>query len=206
METSEGSSKVYTRTGDKGKTSLIGGSRVLKSNIRLEAYGTIDELNSLMGLLIHDLQIDLASASNDTNAECDPIAAFLTAIQNDLFNAGSQLACEDPGLRSKLPGLSSERISDLELEMDRYSKNLKPLRNFILPGGCRSASLAHLARTTCRRAERLCVALSEESEGIGETLVIQYLNRLSDYFFVLARHLNRLLGIEEPIWGATQKE
>lgn len=202
MANDERSPKIYTRTGDKGKTSLIGGARVSKSHLRLDAYGTVDELNSVIGVLMRDLITDLSQAPP---GEADVIHEFLTRVQNDLFNIGSQLACEDDTFRSQLPGVTPEQIEEFEKEMDRYSAVLKPLRNFILPGGARSAGMAHVARTVCRRTERLCVALSEtlieRNEGEVDPLVIKYINRLSDYLFVLARYLNHLLQIDEPIWG-----
>ncbi len=250
MSTNPRSNKIYTRTGDQGKTSLIGGSRVSKSDPRIETYGTIDELNSIVGMLIYDLRADYRHL-NDIDSTYDvgagkPVAAprlsspdeaallvkELHEIQCDLFNAGSQLACEGEKFRSQMPNVSLERITELEMRMDEYSLSVKPLKNFILPGGSRSAAVAHLARTVCRRAERLCVlqrVRSNESDQrtqpprtdtfertvttertdettesdaslSGEKLVTQYLNRLSDYFFVLARFLNSRMQVEEPIW------
>jgi cob(I)alamin adenosyltransferase len=218
--------KIYTRTGDKGKTSLIGGTRVSKSNLRLDAYGTIDELNSVIGVLQHDIKTEFAGRK-----ESGELAQVLSAIQNELFDVGSQLACEDVALRKKLPSVGPERITELELLMDRFTLELKPLKNFILPGGSRSAGFAHIARTVCRRAERLCVALQElgveaspdaesgsgsgsgsgSASGSGsgdpghtevDAIVVQFINRLSDFLFVLARYLNHLLGVDEPIWKA----
>lgn len=199
-----GSPKIYTRTGDKGKTSLIGGARVSKSNARLEAYGTVDELNSLLGLLAHDLHAELVSRGDQLGREATALVAELAIVQSDLFDLGSQLATEDAQLRAKLPTISSERVTELEKRMDEFSASLKPLKNFILPGGSRAAAVAHVARTVCRRAERLCVALLETEETANDVdpNLVQYLNRLSDYLFVLARHANRLLGIEEPLWLA----
>lgn len=199
-----GSPKIYTRTGDKGKTSLIGGARVSKSNARLEAYGTVDELNSLLGLLAHDIHAELVSRGDQLGREATALVAELAIVQSDLFDLGSQLATEDAQLRAKLPTISSERVTELEKRMDEFSASLKPLKNFILPGGSRAAAVAHVARTVCRRAERLCVALLETEETANDVdpNLVQYLNRLSDYLFVLARHANRLLGIEEPLWLA----
>jgi cob(I)alamin adenosyltransferase len=192
-----GSSKIYTRTGDKGKTSLVGGQRVSKAHRRLDAYGTVDELNSFIGLLMHDMRVEILEPSEVGN-----LMTTLSELQCDLFDLGSQLATEDEATRVKLPMISETRISFLEKEMDRYSTTLKPLRNFVLPGGCRSAAMAHVARTVCRRAERLCVALVESGEGHVDALLIRYLNRLSDFLFVFARYLNHLLSIDEPIWIA----
>jgi len=129
----------------------------------------------------------------------------LQEIQSDLFNIGSQLACEDEKLRSQMPNVANQRIDELEKRMDDFSLQLKPLKNFILPGGCKSAATAHLARTVCRRAERLCVLLHESELNDGPTtsaqlLVRTFLNRLSDYFFVLARFLNFRMQVNEPVW------
>jgi cob(I)alamin adenosyltransferase len=196
MAANESAAKIYTKGGDKGKTSLIGGSRVSKSHIRLDAYGTIDELNSVLGLLICDITTDLGAGHA---SEAQALIAQLSRIQSELFDAGSQLACEDAKLRAQLPGI------------DEFSSKLKPLKHFVLPGGARSSSVAHIARTICRRAERFCVHLSEIGQEAGnieiDNVIIRYVNRLSDYLFVLARHLNRALSIEEPIWmGKSAKE
>lgn len=236
MSTEPRSQKIYTRTGDQGKTSLIGGSRVSKSDSRIGTYGTVDELNSVIGILIYDLRADFERL-NDTDSTYDvgagqPAFAGLASagavqptitepdeaqrliqelqeIQSDLFNIGSQLACEDEKLRAQMPNVSGQRIDELEKRMDEFSLHLKPLKNFILPGGCRSAATAHLARTVCRRAERLCVLLHEselkselahESTKNAQPLVTSFLNRLSDYFFVLARFLNFRMRVNEPVW------
>ena len=196
----EGAAKIYTKGGDKGKTSLIGGARVSKANARLETYGTIDELNSIIGILIHEITIDLGEGEASL-----ALARQLAAVQNDLFDLGSHLACEDAKLRERLPRLETSRIRDLEMAMDTFSAHLKPLKNFVLPGGARSAGFAHLARTVCRRAERLTVHLEEAEAHAVEEHGIQYLNRLSDYFFVLARHLNHVLQIDEPLWSGKMR-
>jgi cob(I)alamin adenosyltransferase len=189
-----GSSKIYTRTGDQGKTSLIGGTRVSKAHLRLETYGTIDELNSDIGLVIATL------------AEPEPrrnLLPFLERVQSDLFDLGSHLACEDKALREKLPAIHEQHVTELELKMDELSASLPELKNFILPGGCLAASHAHVARTVCRRAERFCVALSEsQTDGSDvEPLIIRYLNRLSDFLFVLARWLNWNSQTPEVLWA-----
>lgn len=184
--------KVYTRTGDKGQTSLIGGTRVSKGEVRLHAYGTVDELNSVLGLLIVEIK-DSGLASE--------VVPLLLEIQSELFDLGSQLACEDEKIRTKLPSVDEARIKEFEEAMDQYSLQLKPLKNFILPGGTRAAALAHIARTVCRRAERISVRLKD-----ADNLSIRYLNRLSDYFFVLARYLNAKAQVEEPIWSARQRK
>lgn len=192
MNADDRASKIYTRTGDKGKTSLIGGTRVSKAHARLDAYGTIDELNSVIGLL-------RSSLNTYRSDELSALDAFLETIQSDLFNVGSQLACEDAAMRTKLPGVQEDAITRFESKMDDLSTQLKPLKNFILPGGALAASYAHLARTVCRRAERHCVLLAE-TDGDVEEIVIRYVNRLSDFFFVFARFINATLQIDEPIW------
>jgi cob(I)alamin adenosyltransferase len=205
--TGDHASKIYTRTGDKGKTSLIGGTRVSKSNERLDAYGTIDELNSVIGLLRSSLAGSGADSDSDSGsgsgfgmaAEFRDVDSFLAVVQSELFNVGSQLACEDPEMRPQLPSVNEDAILRFEQKMDALSATLKPLKNFILPGGALPASYAHLARTICRRAERHCVRL-EELGGHVDEIPIRYVNRLSDYFFVLARFINATMKIDEPIW------
>ncbi len=193
-----GSAKIYTRTGDQGKTSLIGGTRVSKAHLRLETYGTIDELNSVIGVVIGAMAVPEPRRS---------LQSFLERVQSDLFDIGSHLACEDKMLREKLPAIHEQQVTELEAKMDDFSTALPELKNFILPGGCASASHAHVARTVCRRAERLCVALSESQTDGGdvEPLIIRYLNRLSDFLFVLARWLNRDAKTTEVLW-APRKE
>ena len=197
---SNDSTKIYTRTGDKGKTSLIGGSRVSKSDLRLEAYGTIDELNSFIGLMISHMREDLCSVGSESLPH--ELDLFLTSVQNELFNVGSQLACEDEKIREKLPGVHETAITAFEAKMDELSLSVVPLKNFILPGGSRSAGFAHVSRTVCRRAERACVALLESDEAAAEEIVVRYVNRLSDFLFILARFCNASLKIDEPIWTA----
>lgn len=197
MASDKGSPKIYTRTGDKGKTSLIGGTRVLKSDLRLETYGTVDELNSIIGVLISQIETEISPASE--------LTPLLRSIQNDLFDIGSHLACESAEFRAQMPALSQEKITGLEAEMDRLSAHLQPLRNFILPGGSLVSGFAHMARTVCRRAERATIALQNTDESSVDLILIQYLNRLSDYFFVLARYLNFLLKKPEPIWSPKAK-
>lgn len=176
--------KVYTKTGDKGETSLIGGNRVPKNHLRIDAYGTVDELNAFVGLLRDHTG---PQASRD----------LLYQIQNNLFVIGSNLASA-PGARMALPLLEQVEIEALELAIDEMETQLEPLKNFILPGGHPAISHAHLARCVCRRAERICVALNDVS--IIEPIIISYLNRLSDYFFVLARFLAKELDVQETIW------
>ncbi len=191
----EGSPKIYTRTGDKGKTSLIGGTRVSKAHLRLETYGTIDELNSVIGVVLATMDRPKQLASHQV---------FIQRVQSDLFDIGSHLACEDAKLREKLPSLREAHIVELEHKMDEFSASLPALKNFILPGGSVPAAHAHVARTVCRRAERLCVALSEsQTDGSDvDPLIISYLNRLSDFLFILARTLNWGAKSEEIIWAS----
>jgi cob(I)alamin adenosyltransferase len=179
--------KIYTKTGDDGTTSLIGGTRVPKSHSRIEAYGTVDELNSYIGLL-RDQEV------NDHRRD------FLKEIQDRLFTIGSLLASEAEFFPKQLPDLQDTDIELLEQAMDEMDTQLPPLRAFILPGGHQSVSFGHLARVVCRRAERLCVALAEQ-DPIDER-IIQYLNRLSDYLFVLCRKMTQELGSEEVTWKA----
>lgn len=181
--------KIYTKAGDQGKTSLIGGTRVPKSHIRIETYGTVDELNSFIGLL------------NDLVVEAK-INADLKEIQDRLFTVGSSLAC-DPEKDSalKIPDLKEEDIANLEKEMDQMNEVLAPMKSFILPVGHVAISTAHVARCVCRRAERCCVNLQEE-ELFVDPLVIKYLNRLSDYLFVLARYIGHLNGVVDKPWKA----
>lgn len=190
--------KVYTRGGDLGETSLVSGTRVSKADPRLDAYGTVDELNCVIGVLIHQIGRELHAPSQQ--AAIDDLQATLTSIQRELFNLGSRLACEKEDILQRLPAVGPGRVRELESLMDRYSERLSRLQHFILPGGSASAAQAHIARTVARRAERACVALAQTATV--EPILIQYLNRLNDYFFVLARHLNRILGVDEPIWIA----
>lgn len=181
--------KIYTKTGDKGTTSLIGGTKVLKSHLRISSYGTIDELNSHIGLLNDTLQ----------NPE---VSLVLREVQDRLFTIGSSLACDperEPKL--KLPDLHEEDIVFLEIEIDRMNDALPPMTSFVLPGGHVAVSQAHVARCVCRRAERTCVELHDIGEFV-DGLVIKYINRLSDYLFVLSRYAAMLLKVEEIPWRA----
>ncbi|MCW3112339.1 MAG: cob(I)yrinic acid a,c-diamide adenosyltransferase [Segetibacter sp.] len=181
--------KIYTKTGDKGKTSLIGGTKVFKSNIRIDSYGTIDELNSFIGLLSDHLT---------DNA----LKTILKEIQDRLFTVGSSLACDpDKEPLMKIPDLKEDDIVLLENEMDKMNEILPVMKNFILPGGHVAVSTAHICRCVCRRAERLCVQIMETGSFI-DPLVIKYLNRLSDYLFVSARYIGHLLHVEEVAWKA----
>lgn len=179
--------KIYTKTGDKGKTSLIGGTKVLKSHRRIDAYGTIDELNSFTGLALD--HINSYSLEN-----------VLGVVQDRLFTIGAALAC-DPKKETKLkiPDLKEEDVILLEKEMDKMNEVLPPMKSFILPGGHVAVSTLHIARCVCRRAERLCVGLQKKNYEL-DPLIIKYLNRLSDYLFVLARFVANKLGAEEIPW------
>jgi cob(I)alamin adenosyltransferase len=177
--------KIYTKTGDKGLTSLVGGTRVAKTELRIEAYGTVDELNSYIGL-VRDQVV------NEGRKE------VLKEIQDRLFTIGSILASEPEQTKKQIPDLNEGDIELLENEMDKMDENLEPMRFFILPGGHQSVSFGHLARTVCRRAERCVLRLTEESEV--NSLVVRYLNRLSDYLFVLCRMMAKELEIEEVAW------
>lgn len=186
--------KIYTKTGDKGSTSLIGGTKVLKSNGRIEAYGTVDELNSWIGLC-RDLLTDTAGKE------------MLQEIQDRLFTIGSSLACDpekEPKMR--IPDLKESDIELLETEIDRMSGAIPPMKSFILPGGHPVVSQLHIARCVCRRAERCCVRLEMgtaegiSEENVAEDIIIKYLNRLSDYLFILGRYTGHLLAAPEIPW------
>lgn len=181
--------KIYTKTGDKGTTSLIGGTKVSKSHIRIESYGTVDELNSWLGVVIDHIE---DSTTRQT----------LKEIQDRLFTIGSALACDpnkEPML--KIPDLHEEDVVFLEKEIDRMNGTLPEMKSFILPGGAPAVSFAHVARCVCRRAERICVSMQQESMDVEE-LITKYLNRLSDYLFVVARYAGHLHGADEVKWKA----
>lgn len=176
--------KIYTKTGDKGETSLLSGSRVIKSDPRIESYGTVDELNSFIGLVRDHLE--------DEN-----LKGLLLTVQEYLFTIGSHLA--DDGKRDfGLPPLVEDKITDLEKSIDAMNKVLEPMTNFILPGGSPAISHIHVARTVCRRAERRVVELDSRENRFG--LVVRYLNRLSDFLFVLARWQHAQSNVAEIPW------
>jgi cob(I)alamin adenosyltransferase len=177
--------KIYTKTGDKGQTSLIGGTRVPKHHIRIEAYGTVDELNSWIGL-IRDQPVDAKAKE------------LLIEIQDRLFTIGSSLASDPDKSKMKIPDLKEEDVVLLEKEMDRLNESLPEMRSFVLPGGHTTVSYCHIARCVCRRAERAVLRLSE-NEFVAE-LVVKYLNRLSDYLFVLSRAVSKELHAIETPW------
>jgi len=172
--------KIYTRTGDAGETSLFGGARVSKNDPRIDAYGTVDELNAFIGA---------ARATSPSSS----IDSQLASVQSDLFDVGAQLA--SPG-SSRFTGVDASRITALETAIDEMERDLTPLTSFILPGGSSAAAQLHVARTVCRRAERLVVALADASTATTLT----YLNRLSDYLFVAARFANHRAGVSDVIW------
>ncbi len=181
------SMKIYTKTGDQGKTSLIGGTKVPKSHIRIDTYGTVDELNSYIGLVYDHI----------THAHSQ---STLKEIQDRLFTIGSSLACDpDKEPLMKIPDLKEGDISLLEKEIDTMNEVLPPMKFFLLPVGHIAVSTTHVARCICRRAERCCVNMQEQ-ELFVDPLVIKYLNRLSDYLFVLARYAGHLLHVSEIPW------
>ena len=183
------SMKIYTKTGDKGTTSLIGGTKVPKSHLRIEAYGTVDELNSYIGLC-KDLITDKQGQK------------ILLEVQDRLFTIGSSLACDpikEPKMR--IPDLKEADVELLEKEMDRMNEIIPPMKNFILPGGHTTLSHLHIARCICRRTERCCVRLELESLEV-EAIIIKYLNRLSDYLFILSRFAGHQLKVKEIPWKA----
>ena len=181
--------KIYTKTGDKGATSLIGGVRVPKNRIRIESYGTVDELNSYLGMV------------NDMCGE-PQVSEWLREIQDRLFTLGAVLAT-NPGkeVKMKLPDLHDTDVTWLEQRIDEMNEVLPEMRSFIIPGGQLAASACHVARCVCRRAERLCVGMQEHDEPVPE-LILQYLNRLSDFLFVLSRYIMHINRAEELPWRA----
>lgn len=182
--------KIYTKTGDDGETGLFAGPRVAKDHPRIEAYGTVDELNAMLGMIRAD----------PLPPGFDPL---LQQIQNDLFNLGAELATPDPQAKGTML-LSEASITDLEQAIDAWEANLSPLRNFILPGGSRAAAGLHIARTIARRAERQTVTLANTPGERIDRRVVVYLNRLSDFFFVAARAANAALGVEDVAWQKPQ--
>lgn len=179
--------KVYTKKGDQGQTGLLGGTRLPKHHLRIESYGTVDELNAFIGVLRDGIDIQLHRDD-------------LKKIQDELFTIGSQLASDPEKNKMELPMINDADIQYLEHRMDEMDVELPEMRSFVLPGGHASVSNAHVCRCVCRRAERLCTGLAENE--VVNPLILQYLNRLSDYFFVLSRHLTMKLGVEEVPWQA----
>lgn len=192
--TSAPKAKIYTRTGDKGNTRLVDGSCVEKFNPRVEAYGTVDELNSYLGVVRSSLQSSPAVQS------LDPV---LEKIQNELFNIGSLLATEKDEVFKMLPAIKESQIVFLEKQIDELTVELPELRNFILPAGHMVASHLHVARTCCRRSERRSAEIAMKDDRYS--LSLQYLNRLSDYLFVAARWANLKTGFNEVLWKKTEE-
>lgn len=183
--------RIYTKAGDKGETHLAGGQRVPKDSLRIECYGTVDELNAFVGMAC----ISAAEALPE-------LAAILRRVQHELFNLGSILATKPQDVHPKQARVTSGEIEQLEKEIDRMNSDLTPLRSFVLPGGSRLNTELHACRTICRRAERIAVGLAREEEIPPEA--IQYLNRLSDAFFVWSRWANHVLGVAEVLWEPNQ--
>jgi cob(I)alamin adenosyltransferase len=181
--------RVYTKAGDQGMTALIGGRRVKKSEPRIECYGTVDELNATLGLVRTALESSPAG---------ERLLPAIHRIQNELFNLGAELATPDPDSRAKLPRVEERHVDGLERDIDAVNDDLPPLKSFVLPGGGWPSSYFHLARTVCRRAERLVVGLAQREE-VG-ALPVRYLNRLSDALFVWGRWAALLDGKQEPHW------
>jgi cob(I)alamin adenosyltransferase len=190
-------SRIYTKTGDGGKTALVGGHLVGKDSPRIEAYGTVDELNAVVGLTRRANQDD--AAADDVRARVD---AILERVQNELFNLGSTLATRPEDLAPAQPRIEARHVEALERDIDALNEGLPPLRSFTLPGGGWTSSYLHLARTVCRRAERGVVALAAIETVDGES--IRYLNRLSDALYVLGRWNARARGEAEPLWRPEQ--
>jgi cob(I)alamin adenosyltransferase len=183
--------RIYTRTGDLGQTHLAGGQRVSKDAPRIACYGTVDELNSFVGM-----------AAISASESVPPLVPILRRVQHELFNLGSVLATQPEDVHPKQARITAAEIRQLEIEIDRANADLAPLRSFVLPGGTRLNTELHACRTICRRAERLAVTLAHEEPIPPET--IQYLNRLSDAFFVWSRWVNHSLGVPEVLWEPNQ--
>jgi cob(I)alamin adenosyltransferase len=183
--------RIYTRRGDRGETSLVGGQRVSKSALRIECYGTVDELNAFMGM-----------ACVSASESLPEFAGVLRRIQHELFNLGSILATLPEDVHPKQPRVTSVEIEQLEREIDDMNEELGPLRSFVLPGGSRLNTELHACRTICRRAERVAVRLADEETVPAEA--IQYLNRLSDALFVWSRWVNHRLGLAEVLWSPNE--
>jgi cob(I)alamin adenosyltransferase len=181
--------RIYTKRGDAGDTSLAGGQRVPKESLRIEAYGTVDELNAFVGL---------ARATCEQAAGAEPLLAILRRVQHELFNLGSILATRPEDVHPKQARITPADVLQIEREIDEMNEVLPALRSFVLPGGTRLNAELHVARTVCRRAERLLVALSRAETVPPET--IQYLNRLSDAMFVWSRWVNQVMGAAEVVW------
>jgi cob(I)alamin adenosyltransferase len=187
--------KIYTRAGDAGETRLVGGQKVPKCSSRIDAYGTVDELSACVGLA------RTALATPDAPAGAAELEQVLRRVQNELFNLGSDLATRPEDRHPRQPVIEERHVGALEREIDAWNATLPELRSFILPGGGWVAAYLHLARTVCRRAERLVVAMTRQvpPEAVSPT-VVPYLNRLSDALFVMSRYASRLYNQPEPLW------
>jgi cob(I)alamin adenosyltransferase len=181
--------RVYTRVGDGGETSLIGGERVSKASARLECYGTVDELNAVLGLVCEALADSAARTF---------LLPIVRRVQGELFNLGCELATPDPARRAKGPRIAQRHVDALERDIDAVNDELPALKSFVLPGGGRASAHLHLARTVCRRCERLVVALGDADHALG----VAYLNRLSDALFVWGRWAAHKDGADEPLWDS----
>jgi cob(I)alamin adenosyltransferase len=181
--------RVYTRRGDDGDTALAGGQRIPKDALRIDAYGTVDELNAFLGI---------ARASAEAEAATHPLAPILLRVQHELFNLGSILATLPEDVHPKQARVTEAEVTQLEAEMDRMNEDLPALRSFVLPGGSRLNAELHVCRTVCRRAERICVALARQEKIPAEA--VRYLNRLSDALFVWSRWASHIAGIAETLW------
>ncbi len=186
--------RVYTKGGDTGETSLVGGQRVPKDELRIEAYGTVDELNAFIGVARQTTE-DLIAASHPA---LTPLAVILKRVQHELFNLGSILATLPADVHPQQPRVTDVEITRLENEIDQMNEDLPALRSFVLPGGCRLNAELHVCRTVCRRAERICVTLAREDPS--DPAMVRYLNRLSDALFVWSRWASHTLGIAETLW------
>jgi len=190
--------KIYTKTGDAGETGLYGGSRVAKDSARVEAYGTVDELNSVLGVARATLSMGEQSGVG--------VDTLLARIQSELFDLGAELATPparlDTALGARIPLATDARVARLEKEIDCCEETLPPLKTFILPGGGTASAALHQARAVCRRAERRTVSLAHDEEGTVRPEVLRYLNRLSDLLFVLARQANHVAGVPDVPWTA----
>jgi cob(I)alamin adenosyltransferase len=184
--------KIYTKAGDAGETRLVGGQKVRKDALRIEAYGTVDELSACLGL------VRTALAAPDAPAGAAALLGIVKRVQNELFNLGSDLATRLEDRHPRQAVIEARHVEALEREIDGWNEHLPELRSFILPGGGLVAAYLHLARTVCRRAERLVVRLAAEEPISAEA--VRYLNRLSDALFVMGRHAARLYGEDEPLW------
>jgi cob(I)alamin adenosyltransferase len=185
--------RIYTRTGDSGQTGLAGGQRIPKDDLRIDCYGTVDELNAFIGLARTTVE-ELGRGAERLKA----FSIILKRVQHELFNLGSILATLPQDVHPKQPRITPAEVEQLERDIDRANEDLQPLRSFVLPGGTRLDAELHVCRTVCRRAERLLVRLAREQSVPAETL--QYLNRLSDALFVWSRWANHMLGASETLW------